>query len=242
MQNRTSFAARAAGLVAVGVLMATGAAAHADIIAFWSFPAVVPATGSNFVVMPVAANVNNRAGIAQITTDALSSAAFNINGDVQYFTGSTVNAPSGVVAGSGLNLRGGTGSQSNGKSFIFRFDATNAENLVMSYAERYTSSGSPTAVAVSYSTNGADFTAVPSLGYMPLRNSDFLVSARVLDFSTFTTLNNAPAAYVKLTFTGYTNSTGSVRLDNVTVVPAPVAMALAALGGIISVRRRRHAA
>jgi hypothetical protein len=234
MRSSLGFAA-----IAAGVVSASCGLAQASIIAAWTFPTPTPVAPNNFVVMPVSADINNRPGLAQITTDALSSPAVNVNGDVQYFAGSTVNAPAGFAAGAGLSLRGGTGNQSNGKSFTFRFDASNASNLSMSFAERYTTTG-PTSVVATYSIDGTNFLPLSMWSTDGIRTGNFLAVARVLDLSAIPAVNNAPSVFVRMRFEGFSGSTGTVRLDNVVVVPTPGVAALAAMVGIGAVARRRR--
>jgi hypothetical protein len=64
----------------------------------------------------------------------------------------------------------------------------------------------------------------------------------VLSITGTSALDNAATAYVRVTFTGATSSTGNNRLDNIIfnadVVPAPGAVALLGLAGLV-IRRRR---
>ena len=214
-------------------------------IAYWQFPTTVP-TGTNGtlqnydITFPIAADIKANAGLAVITTDALTfngSAATTLDqGSMQYFAGTTINAQPGVVAGSGLSMRGNIGNVSNGKSITMQFDTSTFSNIVMSYAERITTTG-PASVTFSYSTDGASFTALSTVA--PTRDGTFRL--RTVDFSSIAALNNAPTAFIRMTFDGFsgTNGSGAVRVDNITIVPTPAAAALLGLGTLAAFRRRR---
>ena len=57
-------------------------------------------------------------------------------------------------------------------------------------------------------------------------------------------LNNAANAYMRVTFTGATSTTGNNRVDNfqfnADAIPAPGAVALIGLAGLVASRRRRN--
>lgn len=225
-------------------IMALSSVASAQ-IAYWQFPTTVPTgtggTAQNYdIAFPIAADVKANAGLAVITTDALTfngSAATTLDqGSMQYFSGSTINALPGVVPGSGLSMRGNTGNVSNGRSITMRFDTSTFSNISMSFAERVTSTG-PATIAFSYSTDGTNFTAFSTAS--PTRNGIFVL--RTVDFSAVTDLNNVPAAYIRMTFDGFTgtNGSGAVRVDNILIVPTPATAALLGLGSLAAMRRRR---
>ena len=99
------------------------------------------------------------------------------------------------------------------------FKITNLDKLFSIHKD------APTALATFTGTNSAS-TAVLDLGSLPM-------------------LDNAPTAYLRITFDGATASNGHNRLDNVLVtgnssVPAPGAIALLACAGGLGSRRRRR--
>ncbi|MBL8758717.1 MAG: hypothetical protein JNK35_09845 [Phycisphaerae bacterium] len=233
---RTSVALSVAAAVFAGA-----AAAHAQqVIAYWRFPTAVPPSNTNFqITFPITADAQFNPGPATITTDATvwdgtpSPPALG-QGAFQYFTGSDINAQDGDLAGSGLGIRNLTGNLTEDKSITFRFDTTGFQDIIMSYAERTTSTG-PTQLLISVSGNGIDFTPAETL--TTTRDATFRL--RTVDLSAFADLNNNAAAYVRLTLDNITGSSGALRIDNVTFIPAPGAAAALALFGLAASRRRR---
>ena len=208
-------------------------------IAYWQFPTTVAPAATNFVIaFPIAADTKANAGLAVITTNA---ATFNGStgttldqGSFQYFNGTTLNAQPGVVAGSGLSIRGNTLNDTNGKHITLQFDTSTFSSIVLSYAERVTATGA-SSILFSYSTDGSSFTAFTTVA--PTRDSTF--SVRTVDFSSIAALNNIPAAYIRMTFDGFSSAGGAIRLDNITIVPTPAAAALLGIGSLAAFRRRR---
>jgi hypothetical protein len=225
-------------ITAAAVASLVAASAASAQIAYWAFPATAP-TQNYQISFPLAADQKANAGAAVITTNALTwtggapvdSVA---QGSFQYFAGSTLNALPGFTAGQGLSLRGNTNNDSNGKSMTLQFDTTGFSDIVLSYAERVTSTGA-NSIAFSYSTDGTNFT--PFTTVAPTRNSTY--SVRTVDFSSVPALNNLAAAYIRMEFTGFSSAAGAVRFDNIQVVPTPGAAALLGLGGLAAFRRRR---
>jgi hypothetical protein len=160
---------------------------------------------------------------------------------MQLFTGSTINLTAPVAAaGQGLSMRSLNGD-SNGKSIFITFNNFLFFDLSLSLAERVTSTG-PTDVAVSMSTDGVNF--LPVTGYsLTDRSSTFY--QRTIDLSNADFTDNASNVTIKLTYTGFsaTSGTGAIRLDNIRVdgvlIPTPGALALAGLGGLLAARRCR---
>ncbi len=220
--------------------MGSAVASAQQVIAYWRFPTVVPSSSVNFQInFPLAADAQFNPGLAQITTDAtiwdgtpgppaLGQGAF------QYFSGSTINAQGADVAGSGLGIRNLTGNLTEDKSITFRFDTTGFQDIIMSYAERTTSTG-PTALQISISGDGTNF--VPAETLITERDATFRL--RTVNLSAFAALNNNPAAYVRLTLDNITGSSGALRIDNVTFIPTPGAAAALGLLALSATRRRR---
>lgn len=234
----------------VAALAAFSGAARADTVAYWAFQSTVPAGADNFkMTWPLLADVKANLGPATADTDArkwdgtLTMPTATQQGALQHFTGTILNVQAPSVAGADLSMRSLNGD-SNGKSFIFRFDNGNFMDLVLSFAERFTSTG-PTDVAYSYSTDGTTYTPIASAGYNTTGLRDSTYRVRSVDLSAVDALDNQAAAYVKITYTGFslTSGTGSVRVDNVlfsgTQIPAPGAIATMALVGLAAARRRR---
>lgn len=227
-------------------VMAVSSVASAQ-IAYWQFPATAP-TQNYAITFPLAADTKANAGAAvittnasvwngQTTTDVIGQGAF------QYFGGTTLNAVGAATAGQGLGFRGVTSPVvtppsspiSNGKSMTLQFDTTSFTDIAMSYAERVTGTG-PTTIVFAYSTDGTNFTDATTVS---LTNRDSIFRVRTVDFSTIAALNNIPAAYIRMTFDGFTSATGAIRFDNIQIVPTPAAAALLGIGGLAAFRRRR---
>lgn len=238
-------------MMLVVVAVATGpVVAHADTVAYWAFQSTVPPTNDNWrMAWPLIADLKANAGPATLDTDArkwdgtLAGATALQQGALQHFTGSLLNAQAPFTAGADLSMRSLSGD-SNGKSFVLSFDNTNFSDTILSFAERYTSTG-PTDVAISYSTDGVNFIAIPASAFNTTGFRDTTYRTRVLDLSAVGALDNVASASIKLTFSGFgaTSNTGSVRLDNIlisgTAVPSPGAVVMLGISGLVATRRRR---
>jgi hypothetical protein len=237
--------------VLVAALSAGAGAAHADLVAYWAFQSTVPASADNFKMSwPIAADLKANAGPATLDTDArkwdgtLTSPTALQQGALQHFTGTLLNAVSPFAAGADLSIRSLNGD-SNGKSFILAFDNSNFADLILSYADRYTSTG-PTDVAFSYSTDGVNYIDIPAAAYNTTGFRDSTYRVRTVDLSAVDALDNLSSAFIKITFSGFstTSSTGNARLDNIlisgTLIPTPGTASLFALAGLAAARRRRR--
>ncbi len=232
--------------VVVALAAAAGVASASVNLAYWAFPAVVPPGADNFkITFPLAADFKLTPGTASITTDAAvwdgtaNPANAVLQGNFQYFTGDATNLQAGFVVGSRFAVRGNTGNIMNGKQITFRFDTTSYKDLVLTYAERTTGTGA-TQLDFSTSTDGTTFTPVTSVA--TTRDSTFRL--RTVDLSAVNSIENIGAAYVRITFpTGYSSASGSVAFDNILfsgdLVPAPGAIAVLGLGGLVMGRRKR---
>jgi uncharacterized protein (TIGR03382 family) len=110
------------------------------------------------------------------------------------------------------------------------------QDLAVSYAVRGTSSGFTTHIWA-WSTDGVSFTDFGSVSGTNV--STYFVAT----LNTLTALDNASTAFLRLTFTGATTSSGNNRLDNIqfnaSAIPAPGAIALLGVAGLAAGRRRR---
>jgi hypothetical protein len=234
----------------VALLAGAAGAANADVVAYWAFPSVVPPIGANYVISwPIAADLKANTGPATLDTDALKydgTPAPNAvaQGAMQLQTGDLANAESGFVAGSGLGMRnlnisGGAQNLTEGKSIFLTFDATNFQNMALSFADRYTSTG-PTATTIAVSADGVNYTNVTSL----TNNRNASWNAQAISLASFTSLNNDNQVFVRITLSNFNSgSNGAARFDNIKitgdVVPTPGALALTGIAGLMVARRRR---
>ncbi len=222
--------------------IAAGTAAHGATVAYWAFP--VPAQSPNYgMAWPIAADASVNPG-ATLDTDApkydgTPAPVALAQGSMQYFTGDGVNLQPTYSIGQAISLRNDSLDRGQNKSLILNFSTLGEIDLVLSYAERYSSTG-PTGVTIQYSTNGVAYT--PATNYATNRTGAFLSAARVIDLSAVDAIENLASVYLKITFTGFNaNSTGTARIDNilVTSVPTPGALALCGAAGLLAARRRR---
>ena len=233
-------------------------AAHANaaVIAGWDFQtttnggtavAAAPATPKSFIANFGSGSLylNGTNGSSNFFVPASGTT----NTELNAFTGTSVNADtsigmSTVTSGAAaLAVLGGLSSAANGKSMVFAFSMSGYAGLSISYATQRTSTGF-TSQVLEYSTDGVNwqligantsiqssFSALPSPGGV------------TTVFSGITGLDGSAVAYVRMTLTGATSSSGNNRFDNFVfsadVVPAPGAMALLGVAGLLGARRRR---
>jgi hypothetical protein len=144
-------------------------------------------------------------------------------------TGSTLNLVSGDVAGDSLTLSAGTGLANNLKTLTMQFDLTNYSDPILTFATRGSGPGF-TANKVTYSTDGSSFflagTYAPTDPY----------AVQTFDLSSVNALDGAPTAFIRITFSGATQSIGVNRIDNIqlnaTTAAVPEANAFL-MGGLI---------
>jgi hypothetical protein len=225
-------------------LVAAAGSAHAATVAYWAFPTTAPAQNYN-ITWPINADLKANAGLATLDADAPKydgSAAPNAiaQGSMQLFTGDNTGALPGFAATTAISMRNDSQDRGQGKSIILRFDASGFQNMVLSFAERYSSTG-PQTTTISYSGDGVNYTTATS--YSNTRSGAFL-ALRTVNLSAASGISFNSAAYVKITFSQFNaGSNGSARLDNIlidgTFIPAPGSMALLAIGGLVAGRRRR---
>ena len=247
-------------ILAVGAVSAVCGAAQADVIAAWDFQTTT--NGGTALAaapaMPKVITANFGSGTIYLDGTNGSSNFFQpstgtTNTEINAFGGTSLNAnttigmstvTSGAAAlaiAGGLTPSGGSPA-ANGKSMVFKFSMSNLANLSISYATQRTSTGF-TSQVLEYSTDGVSWS---SIGSNTSIQSSFSASASpaavVTSFST-SGLDGASVAYVRMTLTGATNSSGNNRFDNfifsANAVPAPGAAALIGLAGFITPRRRK---
>jgi hypothetical protein len=158
---------------------------------------------------------------------------------IESFAGSTVNAQPAIVAGGSFSPEG---SQNNGMSFILEVSTLGYEDILLSWAQRGTSTGF-TSRELSYSTDGVNYTVFGTdsgaLG------ATYLVKS--FDLSSITAIDNKPTVYLSVKLAGATSGNGNNRFDNLTVegtpaIPEPgtavLAMLSLAAAGAVTMRSR----
>lgn len=155
------------------------------------------------------------------------------------FAGNTLNAFAGGDATAGLALALANTSANN-KSAIFSLSTLGYEDLVLSFTTRGTGTGFDTH-AWSWSTDGVNYTPFTSIA----ANQTSTWSIETVDFSSISALENIPTAYLMLTVSGATSTSGNNRFDNIQInavaVPEPTALALLGGFGILALIKRRRA-
>jgi hypothetical protein len=122
----------------------------------------------------------------------------------------TVNTGSGfstTTTTGALVLLGGTSNSANGKSIVFAIDMANREDLSISYASQRTSAGF-TSHTWAYSTDASSWTTMDAI-------TTIASSFATITLPTITALDGVKTAYLRLTVTGATQSTGNNRFDNI---------------------------
>ncbi|MBL9141184.1 MAG: hypothetical protein JNK53_04900 [Phycisphaerae bacterium] len=173
------------------------------------------------------------------------------NTEITSFGGTALNADTGIgmstvtsgtasLALAGGASLGGGAYAANGKFMVFAFSMTNMENLSVSYATQRTSTGF-TSQVWEYSVDGTNWFAVTTVS--GIQSSFALGTGAVTSLPTVTGLDNAATAFLRVTFSGATSASGNNRLDNIQfnadLIPAPGALAILGVAGLVGARRRR---
>lgn len=235
------------GVAALAAVVTLVAPAGAEVVGFWSFNNnALPGGGFGYLavpsVFPLASEVGSGATLS-IGGGIINETTVNANGDTVYswlqsFGGTTVNAPVGVIAGGTLSLQGGTvgssGPGNNGAYFELAFSMTGRSSLDITYATRGSSASAFTSQTWCWSTDGVNFTA---FHVVTGTTATAFFAATV---PTLSALDGAATAYLRVVFEGATSATSNNRLDNLTLtaVPAPGAIALLGVAGLVGRRRR----
>lgn len=253
-------------ILTVGASLVAAGAAQAAVVAAWDFqttttggtaavaaPSGATASGPNTTPKVYVSNfgsgtlyLDGSNGSSNFYLPANGATGVEING----FSGTSVNADTSIgmstvtSSPAALAVVGGTGTgtaTANGKAMVFKFSMSGYAGLSISYATQRTSTGF-TSQVFEYSTNGTTWSSIGS-------NTNIQASFSAASSGVATTfagiagLDNAAVAYVRVTFSGATAGAGNNRLDNfvfaANAVPAPGAIALVGMAGLITSRRRK---
>ena len=248
-------------LLAAGTCaMIAASAANAAVVAQWDFQtttnggtavAASPATPKVFVANFGSGSLyldgtNGSSNFFEPTTGASNTEINGFGGTALNATGSMSTVTSGAAAlavvGGAASVPAGTFG-ANGKSMVFKFSMTGMGNLAVSYAVQRTATGFTTQQWDS-STDGTTWSSAATITGIQASFAAGATPANVVSsVSVASGLNNAATAYMRVTFTGATSATGNNRMDNfqfnADAVPAPGAIALLGVAGLVGSRRRR---
>ena len=240
-----------------GALVAGAAcgSANAAIIAAWDFQtttnggtAVVQSSSSNGALSPNRYVANFGTGTLYLdgTNGSSSFTQTNSAYEITAFSGTATNADRSIGMStaadpfSALAIRKGalTTAGANSKGMVFKFSMSGLESFSISYVTARPNTNGFTSQVLEYSTDGSTWSSLgthsPSVGTFP--------ASTVTSFST-AGLDGAATSYVRLKVSGATSQAGDVRFDNfilsATAVPAPGAVALLGVAGLVGARRRR---
>ena len=246
-------------LYAFGLASIVASIASADMIAQWDFQ-----TTTNGGTAVAGAPLTPKLFVANFGTGSLyldgtngssnffEPATGTTNTEINAFGGTALNATGSMstvtTSPAALAIVGGAASVpagtfgANGKAMVFKFSMTGLSNLAVSYAVQRTASGFATQ-QWDYSTDGTTWSSAATITGIQASFAAGATPANVVtSLGVASGLDNAANAYMRVTFTGATSSTGNNRMDNfqfnATALPAPGAIALIGLAGLISRRRR----
>lgn len=158
---------------------------------------------------------------------------------LQSFSGTTENAQPGVISGGSIAPQNGSNGVNNGASIEFTVDTTLYTDIMVSWAQRGSSSGFDSR-EFSYSTDGSTFTSFATdTGTL---TSSWMTEA--YDLSAIDAIEGQSSVTFAITLDGgsLTSSNGNNRFDNITVmgtvIPEPATGLLALVGAAFVARRR----
>jgi hypothetical protein len=238
-------------ILACAAALSFGAAASADVVAYWAFNNdPLPGGGFGYLEgqLPIAADYGQQAGVATVNvfggiTDEtiVTGGGDTVYRWIQDFTGTALNAQFGEQPGGSLSLLSGTGNANNGAYIEIAFDASLKEDLVFSFDARRTGTGFNDVTVALF--DGMTFLENVATG-LNFNSSGFDIT-RSFDISSLDGVADARIRIiVDFVFMGTNQSaTGNNRYDNFliegTKIPTPGSAALLALGGLVAARRRR---
>lgn len=191
-------------------------------LAAWTFDAILAAPNT---LTSVPANLGTQTGTAMLYADGTNGSSSWITAtsgnELTAFAGTTNNDPRGgaAVAGMAYCPIGGTSNSSNGKGMVLKFSMTGYENPVLTFSTRQSGSTAYTNHQWAWSTDGSSFT---NFGTNTAPTTTSFVT-RTLDLSSINSLDGANIVYLRIIFSGATNSTSNNRLDNFVINATPTA-------------------
>lgn len=193
-------------------------------VAGWTFDATPAAPGTP---TSVTANLGTQAGTATLYADGTNGSSLWVTStaglQLTAFDGSTLNDPrgGGATAGKTYSPVGGTSvNAANGKSMVIKFSMTGLENPILSFATRGTGTGFNTH-QWAWSTDNSSYTNFGANTAVTATTFEI----KTLDMSAINSLDGAATVYLRITFSGSTNTSGNNRLDNIIITATTIATA-----------------
>ena len=166
-------------------------------IAYWNFNTPTSASSPRW-----AATLPADVGAGTLT--------HNITTALEAFAGTTVNAEPSVANGSSFSPQVGSSNVNNGKVITLSISTVSYNDPVLTYATQTSGSTGFTTQAISYSTDGTNYTAFGTVN--PVPNS---FAIQTFDFSAIALADNNANFKVRITLSGGSGSTGNNRIDNI---------------------------
>lgn len=246
---------RVGNLVAALVIVSTSVAWHspatqAALLAGWDFQTTT--NGGTAVLgspnTPTLFNANVGSGTLFLNGSEGSSNWLQAS-ELSGFSGSSINATNGLssttTSPAALAVLGGTSQAANGNSMVFKFDMTGLQNLSTTFSAQRTGTGFDSQVWET-SVDGTNWSAWGTFagGSTSGTIQSSFSSTGVLSLAATSALDNASNAYVRITFSGASTSSGNNRLDNfqfdAAAVPEPSTMALGGVGLVLAAAAARR--
>jgi hypothetical protein len=210
-----------------------GGGESSGLIAGWDFQTTT--SGGTIVTVspnsPVSYTANFGTGTIYLDGSNGSSSWTSLasNPEVTSFSGTAVNAGTGfsttTTSPACLAL---ANSSANGKKVVFKFSMSGRKDLVVSYATQRSSGTGFTTHLWETSPDGINWVTTET-------KTITATSFAATTLTTITSLDNASTAYLRLTLTGATSTSGNNRLDNIQLNATSATPAVSVSGTLAAV-------
>jgi uncharacterized repeat protein (TIGR01451 family) len=198
--------------------LAVSASAQPETIAYWAQNANdLPGGGFGFTTTDFPQAADEGAGQLTLANFDDSADAEGVYDCIASFGGTSDNALSGYSSGGSLSPQGCSGQSNNGMHIDLAVDASGYEDLVVSWAQRGTSTGFDSR-EISYSADGGSSFTSFDTDAATLSSAWGVVS---YDFSAVGVLENNSQVVFRVTLDGASSSSGNNRFDNILIEGTP---------------------